>query len=69
VSKLSDSESEVGETQTWLEFAVECSYLNREDAAALYQTYNEILRTLVGMINHPETWVIGQNNRHSAKDI
>ncbi len=27
VSKLSDSEAEAAETQTWLEFAVECGYL------------------------------------------
>mgnify|MGYP006969523461 CR=1 FL=1 len=34
--------------------------MNRDEAAALYQTYNEILGTLVGMINHPQTWVIGK---------
>jgi four helix bundle protein len=60
ISKLSDSESEAAETQVWLEFAVECKYMERDEAAALYQTYNEILGTLVGMINHPETWVIGK---------
>ncbi|MEZ4592473.1 MAG: four helix bundle protein [Chloroflexota bacterium] len=60
ISNLSDSESEAAETQVWLEFAVECSYMDRGEAAALYQTYNEILGTLVGMINHPETWVIGK---------
>lgn len=60
ISKLSDSESEAAETQVWLEFAVECSYMDRDDAAALYQTYNEILGTLVGMINHPETWIISK---------
>jgi hypothetical protein len=25
----------------------------------LYRAYDDILRTLVGMITHPETWVIG----------
>ena len=60
ISKLSDSESEAAETQVWLGFAVECQYMDRDEAAALYQTYNEILGTLVGMINHPETWVIGK---------
>ena len=60
ISKLSDSESEAAETQVWLEFAVECQYMDRDEAAALYQTYNEILGTMVGMINHPETWVIGK---------
>ncbi len=59
ISKLSDAEAEVAETQVWLEFAVKCGYLDRTHAAPLYETYNQILGTLVGMINHPETWVIG----------
>jgi four helix bundle protein len=59
ISKLSDSESEAAETQVWIEFAVKCDYLNRDKAETLYRTYDEILRTLVGMITHPETWVIG----------
>ena len=58
ISKLSDVEAEAAETQVWLEFAVKCKYLNRDEAAALYKTYDEIIRTVVGMITHPETWVI-----------
>jgi four helix bundle protein len=60
VSKLSDCEGEAAETQVWLEFAVKSGYLQRENAATLYTTYDEIIRTIVGMINHPETWVIGK---------
>ena len=63
VNKLSDSESEAAETQVWLEFAVKCHYMNRDKVAALYKTYDSILATLVGMINHPETWVIGKAAR------
>lgn len=59
ISKLSDSESEAAETQVWLEFTVKCGYLDREEAAILYQLYAQVIGTLVGMINHPETWVIG----------
>jgi four helix bundle protein len=58
VSKLSDSESEAGETQVWLEFAFRCGYLQRDLAKELYDAYDGILRTLVGMIKHPETWII-----------
>jgi len=58
VGKLSDSESEAAETQVWLEFAVKCGYLNRAEARELYRTYDEILGTLVGMVNHPETWIL-----------
>jgi four helix bundle protein len=58
IPKLSDSESEAAETQVWLEFAVKCGYLDRDRAMPLYQCYDGILGTFVGMINHPETWVI-----------
>jgi four helix bundle protein len=59
VSKLSDSEGEAAETQVHIEFAVKCGYLAREEGVVLYETYEGILSTIVGMINHPETWVIG----------
>src|SRR5689334_21111396 len=35
--KLSDSEAEVAETQTWLQFAVECGYLSRLEGRRLYR--------------------------------
>ena len=60
ISKLSDVEGEVAETQVWLEFAVRCDYVRREEAAALYTGYERIVGTIVGMINHPETWIIGR---------
>jgi four helix bundle protein len=62
ISKLSDSEGEAAETQVWIEFAVKCQYLNRDRAEPLYRAYDDILRTLVGMITHPGTWVIGKKS-------
>ena len=59
VSKLSDAETEAAETQMWLQFAVECEYFERESAAPLYRGYDGIIATQFGMMNHPETWVIG----------
>jgi four helix bundle protein len=58
ISKLCESECEAAETQVWIEFAVKCNYLNRDRARSLYRAYDDVLRTLVGMITHPETWVI-----------
>ena len=58
VSKLSDCEAEAAETQVWIEFAVKCGYIQRDTAAELYRTYDEIIGTIVGMITHPETWII-----------
>lgn len=58
VSKLNDAEAEAAETQTWLQFAVECEYLDREDAAQLYREYDEIIAMLVAMIREPDKWTI-----------
>ena len=63
ISKLSDAETEAAETQVWLEFAVECEYVAPEEARELYAAYKAIIATLVGMINHPETWIIGPQQR------
>ena len=67
VSKLSDVEGEAAETQSWLEFAVKCGYMNRDDAATLYRTYDGILATVVGMITHCDTWILGAKPRTGAK--
>src|SRR5688572_2700514 len=61
ISKLSDCEAEAAETQVWLEFAQKCQYLDRDRALAYYTAYDRILATLVGMINHPETWLLGSH--------
>ncbi len=58
VSKLSDCECEAAETQVWIEFAVKCTYLDRETAKSLYIEYDRLIGSLVGMINHPETWLL-----------
>jgi four helix bundle protein len=71
ISKLSDSEGEAAETQVWLAFAARCGYMQRDEAKELYQSYNDIIRTLVGMINHPETWLISDKDKavHEEADF
>jgi four helix bundle protein len=61
ISKLSDSESEAAETQVWIEFAVKCGYLERDSGTPLYQSYEEILKMLVTMINNPQSWIIASD--------
>jgi len=69
ISKLSDAESESAETQVWIEFAVKCGYLKREDGASLYHVYDEVLAILVAMINHPEKWILpGKNGRRGERE-
>ncbi|MBD2535819.1 four helix bundle protein [Nostoc flagelliforme FACHB-838] len=58
IAKLNDCEAESAETQTWIEFAVKCNYLNVESGRELYGAYNRILGGLVNMINNPSPWLI-----------
>jgi four helix bundle protein len=58
VSKLCDSEAEAAETQVWLQFAVECEYLDREVGRRLYSEYDEVISMLVHMINHATDWTL-----------
>jgi four helix bundle protein len=65
VAKLSDCvrgacrrQAESAETQTWIEFAVKCSYMDVEIGRELYGTYNQVLSGLVHIINNPSPWLI-----------
>ncbi len=68
-SKLSDAEAEAAETQTWLEFAVKCKYLNRMIAKELFLGYDESIAMVVAMINRPEIWVLpsGQKQKRGRE--
>ncbi len=57
-SKLTDSESEATETQVWIQFAVECNYLDRNIAAPIYKEYDEIIAMLVAMNRDAKKWVL-----------
>jgi four helix bundle protein len=56
IAKLSDSEGEAAETQVWLDYALACGYLNKEDYNMLFNKYDHILSMIVNMTNHPEKW-------------
>ncbi len=58
VSKLSDAEGEAAESQVWLQFSVECEYLDRAVAKRVYTECDAIIAMLVHMINHPSDWTI-----------
>jgi four helix bundle protein len=58
VSKLNDCEAEAAEAQTWIAFAVKCTYLDRDRAVGFHNTYEEVLRMLVAMRCHPDQWTI-----------
>ena len=56
VSKLTDSEGEARETQTWLQFSLACNYINEEQFSNLNNQYNEVIGMLVTMMNQSNKW-------------
>ncbi len=58
VAKLNDCESEAAETQTWIEFAIKCNYVEPEIGRKLDGIYNQVLAGLVNMIINPSPWLM-----------
>ena len=58
VNKMNEAEGEAAETQVWLEYAVKCEYMSRDDGTRLHKKYDEILGKLVSMGNNPDKWVL-----------
>ena len=57
-AKLNDAEGEAAETQTWLEFSLNCQYIDQKCFDELYVKYDNIIGKLVNMENHPEHWTV-----------
>jgi four helix bundle protein len=57
-SKITDSEAEAAETQTWLEFAIECCHTSRETGGDLWLEYDRILGMLVSMRRRAKDWIL-----------
>lgn len=53
ISKLSDSDSENSETLTWLLFALECGYLNKNTFDNLSSENLEVGKLINYMMNNP----------------
>jgi four helix bundle protein len=49
INKLSDAAQEAAETQTWLEFALKCGYINEDTFKQLNEKYEHIFAMLVTM--------------------
>ena len=58
IHKLNDAEAEAAETQTWLEFALECNYSNEDQTIKLRQKYDFIIGKTVNMITNPTPWIL-----------
>ena len=54
VNKLTDCDGEATETQVWLDFALDCGYLSKENHDRLIEGYEEVGRMLSGMMADPK---------------
>ena len=58
ISKLTDSDGENSETDTWLDFARDCGYLNEQDHKRLRRLCSEIGRMLGSMLKNPVNFLL-----------
>jgi four helix bundle protein len=54
ISKLTDADMENYETQTWLQFSLDCKYLTEESHLKLIMISKEVGRLIEHMIQNPE---------------
>ena len=54
VSKLSDSLGEEYETEGWLDYSLDCQYIEKQTHTELMSEYDEVRKMLISMINNPE---------------
>lgn len=59
ICKLSDASMESAETQTWLEFALSCNYIDKETMQQLDKTYEHIFAMLNTMESKVDTFCRG----------
>jgi four helix bundle protein len=62
VNKMTDCDGEATETQVWLDFALDCGYLSRENHDRLILGYEEVGRMLAGMIANPKRFAPPSNS-------
>jgi len=58
IAKLNDAEGEAAETQTHLEIALRCGYVEVSVITALDERYERLLAQLVTMSTKPEVWIV-----------
>lgn len=58
INKLTDSEQEAAETQTWLEFALKCGYIDKEIFEKLDEKYEHIFAKLITMERKADSFCV-----------
>ena len=58
ISKITDSDGENSETETWLDFALDCRYLGPPDHLRLTTECRQIGSMLASMLNKPDKFLL-----------
>ena len=64
VNKLNEAEGEAAETQTWIEYAVKCAYLDRKRGRDLHRACDRVMAMLASMGNNPTPWLLSKTTPH-----
>lgn len=55
-SKMTDADGEASETQSWIDFALQCQYIDEDTHQELEEKYIEVGKMLGHMIKYPEKY-------------
>jgi four helix bundle protein len=66
INKLSDAAQEAGETQTWLEFALKCGYIDAQTFESLDKDYEEIFAMLSSMERKADSFCQVQREKRNG---
>jgi four helix bundle protein len=56
INKLTDSLGEEFETETWIDYAKDCNYIDMDTHKKLISEYEQVKKILISMINNPSKW-------------
>lgn len=57
-SKLTDADGENSETDTWLDFAIDCGYLSKSDHAKLSEKCSSVGKMLGSMLKNSDPFIL-----------
>jgi four helix bundle protein len=68
ISKLTDSDAENSETNVWLDFSLQCKYINQETFEILNNKSKEIGKLINYMINNPDKFGCSTISKYKTKN-
>ena len=69
ISKLTDVDGENSETETWLDFAKDCGYLNLEDYLRLSKQSRRVGKMIGSMLKNPKPFLLKSDPWLPTSDV